>query len=147
LSFVIEDNVDRPQWKQLAEERTLDAQVLLGLQRWSAAYHLGGYAIECGLKACILARVETDSGVIYRAKDFLNNCWTHDLERLVENAGLKAEREGLNQSDHIFRKHWAAVKDWSEKSRYKSKDQQQASDLLTAITDPNGVMAWIRKHW
>ena len=49
--------MDRLQWQQLAERWLVDAKALLDAHRWSAAYYLAGYAVECGLKACVLARV------------------------------------------------------------------------------------------
>jgi len=49
--------LNRPQLHQLAEDRVLDAKALLDAGRWSGAYYLAGYAIECGLKACVLAYV------------------------------------------------------------------------------------------
>jgi hypothetical protein len=44
----------RPEWQQLAEDRILDAQTHLdpAVGRWSGAYYLVGYAIECGLNSC-----------------------------------------------------------------------------------------------
>ena len=35
--------------QQLAEDRILDAASLLAVGRWSGAYYLAGYAVECGL--------------------------------------------------------------------------------------------------
>jgi hypothetical protein len=142
------DEVNRAHWQRLAEDRVVDAQILLGSQRWNAAYHLAGYAVECGLKACILARVDKDSGVIYGAKDFLNNCWIHDLEKLIENAGLKVDRDALCRTNIAFQGYWAVTKDWTEKSRYDVRTESQAKELFEAIShEPDGVLSWIRKHW
>jgi len=49
--------VNRPQLRQLAEDRILDAACLLACGRPAGAYYLAGYAVECGLKACILAYI------------------------------------------------------------------------------------------
>ena len=43
---------------RLAEDRILDVHALLAAQRWTGAHHLAGYAVECGLKSCVLALVE-----------------------------------------------------------------------------------------
>lgn len=43
----------RSDLQKLAAERIADAKALLAMKRWSAAYYLAGYAVECGLKACI----------------------------------------------------------------------------------------------
>ncbi len=44
--------------RQLAEDRLRDAAALLAAGQFSGAYYLAGYAVECGLKACILAHIE-----------------------------------------------------------------------------------------
>ena len=44
----------RAEWQQLAEDRILDAQAHLAVARWSAAYYLIGYAVECGLNSKLL---------------------------------------------------------------------------------------------
>jgi hypothetical protein len=135
-------------WQTLAEERVVDAQMLFSAARWNAAYHLAGYSVECGLKACILARVDKDSGVIFAGRNFLENCWIHDLERLVENAGLKDVRDALSRTNSAFSGFWLVAKDWNEKSRYEVKTEVQAQELLEAIThEPDGVLPWIRRHW
>ena len=48
----------RPEWQRMAGERVRDASALLKVRRWSAAYYLAGYAVECGLKACIVVLCE-----------------------------------------------------------------------------------------
>jgi hypothetical protein len=85
--------VNRAELQQLAEARILDAEALLDASRWSAAYYLTGYAVECGLKACVLAHIEK-TGIIFKDRKYLRNlanCWTHDLSVLVDLAGLKQE--------------------------------------------------------
>src|SRR5439155_20354295 len=79
----------RAEWQQLAGDRILDARAHLdpAVARWSAAYYLVGYAIECGLKSCVLVRVAAHPEVIYEDKRFSLNAWTHDLESLVVLAG------------------------------------------------------------
>jgi len=47
------DAVNKVEWRALAEARVLDAEALLAASRWPAAYYLIGYAVECGLKACV----------------------------------------------------------------------------------------------
>jgi hypothetical protein len=140
--------VNRAHWRVLAEERVVDAQHLMAAQRWAAAYHLGGYAVECGLKACILARVDKDSGVIFGGRGFIDNCWIHDLEKLVDTAGLKDIRDSLSKTNAAFQGFWLVAKDWTEKSRYDLKTEVQARDLIEAISlEPDGVLPWIREHW
>ena len=139
--------MNRAQLQQLAEDRILDAQVLLAASRWSAAYYLAGYAVECGLKACVLARVEK-TGVIFEDRKFGERCWTHRPEELVKLADLETVRGVDASTDPAFAANWLTVEGWSEISRYESKTQPECQQLLDAIIDPiHGVLPWIRKHW
>ena len=140
----------RAEWQALAEDRILDAQAHLaaGVDRWSAAYYLIGYAVECGLKSCVLARVAAHPEVIYEEKKFSSDAWTHDIELLLALAGIKSERDTDARANPLLRDNWQLAKDWDESSRYLQKTQAQAQELFDAVTDPNtGVMQWIRVRW
>lgn len=140
----------RAEWQQLAEDRILDAQAHLtpGVERWSAAFYLIGYAVECGLKSCILTRVAASPEVIYQNKKFSNDAWTHDFERLLELANIKSDRDRDAAADQALYLNWQNVKGWNEECRYLRMTQNQAEAIFNAVTDPNhGVMQWIRAHW
>jgi HEPN domain-containing protein len=138
----------RIQWQELAERWLLDAKALLDEHRWSAAYYVAGYAVECGLKACVLVRLAAEPEVIFASKKFSENCWTHSLLELVKLAGLEARRATDIAANPVLAKNWLIAKDWTEKTRYQSASHQKAKKLYAAITDhPNGVMSWIRIHW
>jgi HEPN domain-containing protein len=140
--------MDRVQWQQLAERWLTDAETLLDNHRWSAAYYVAGYAVECGLKACVLVRVVTEPKVIFDIKKFSESCWTHNLLELVKLAGLEATRAADIAANLVLRNHWQITKDWNEKVRYQTVSHQKAKKLYRAITDTtNGVMQWIRAHW
>ena len=138
--------------QQLAENRIQDAKVLLDNQRWSAAYYLAGYAVECGLKACIAKLTKPHD---FPDKDLANKCWTHDIEKLVVVANLKenrdadvADADADAKTNTNLTGNWGLVKDWKESSRYESKTQSTAEALFEAITDPtDGVLPWIKLHW
>lgn len=139
--------MNRGELQQLAEDRILDAAALLSAGRWSEAYYPAGYAVECGLKACIMAYVES-TGIIFEDKKFGEKCWTHDLDVLATLAGLgdalKTDREGNVALDD----HWTLAKRWRGTSRYEQKTQVEAQRLHDAITnDPNGILTWIRRRW
>lgn len=140
-------HVNRTELLQLAEDRLLDAQALLAAQRWSAAYYLAGYAVECGLKACILAYVEA-TGVIFQVKRYSEECWTHDFEKLVRLAGIDGARNAVLATDPAFALNWQTTKDWDEASRYQVKTHAEAQELYNAVTDAtHGVLPWIKRHW
>jgi HEPN domain-containing protein len=138
----------RAEWRQLAEDKILDAQALLAAGRWSGAFYLIGYAVECGLKACVLARVGAYPEVVYEDRKFSSDAWTHDIERLVVLADIKAVRDADAVVNVALYQNWQWVKDWSEEARYKQNGPFEAQRLLNAVTDPNnGVMQWIRVRW
>src|SRR5271170_3004338 len=85
----------RAEWQQLAEDRILDARAHLdpAVGRWSAAYYLIGYAVECGLKSCVVALIGAHPEIIYEERRFSQVAWTHDIEALVVLARLKADRD------------------------------------------------------
>ena len=106
-----------------------------------------GYAVECGLKACVLAYIE-NTGAIFQDRKFSDKCWTHDVEELVKLAGLERDR-GLDISQNsALGINWMVVKDWNEGARYLSWTEPQARKLFEAVTHAtDGVLPWIRVRW
>ena len=140
--------MNRTQWQQFAERWLVDAQALLDQHRWSAAYYVAGYAVECGLKACVLARVAAVPEVIFESRKFSENCWTHNILELVKLADLETTRVADIAVNLVLAKNWLVVNNWNEKSRYQTTSHQKAKKLYAAITDkPDGVMQWIRVRW
>jgi hypothetical protein len=140
--------VNRLQWQQLAERWLVDAKALLDSRRWSAAYYLAGYAVECGLKACVLARVAASPEVLFEDRKFSEKCWTHGVLELVKLAGLEAARVADARANPAFSRNWLFVKDWNERARYSPTSHHKARKLYSAFTDTaNGVMPWIRNRW
>jgi hypothetical protein len=142
--------LNRAQWQYLAEERLLDTALLLNAQRWATAYYLAGYAVECGLKSCVLHHLER-TGVIFQDRDYLKQlggCWTHELDKLVYLAGLTVELGRASGAKPALAGYWGIAKDWKETSRYEQKTEIEARELHEAITnEPDGVLRWIRTHW
>jgi hypothetical protein len=138
----------RADWQRLAEERARDAQALLAVSQWSGAYYLGGYAVECGLKSCVLVRVLRAPESIFLDKRFSEKCWTHDLEELVKLADLVAVRDADVAANLMLDASWKHVSDWSEQDRYRIKTEVEARELVAAVTDHvNGVLPWIKARW
>jgi HEPN domain-containing protein len=84
--------VTRTEWQQLAERWLPAAKAPLDARQWSAAYYLAGYAVECGLKACVLARITATPEVVLDDKKFSEKCFTHNVAELVKLADLEAAR-------------------------------------------------------
>jgi len=140
--------VTKAEWQWIAEKRVRESAALLSARRWSAANYLAGYAVECGLKACVVVYVKRNADVVFRQKKYSEKCWTHDLEELVKLAGLDAQRDDDASSNSALLLNWQIVKDWSEIVRYQRKTRLEAANLHRAVTDTaNGVLPWTRKHW
>jgi hypothetical protein len=138
--------VNRFELRQLAEDRISDAAALLGAGRWSGAYYLAGYALECGLKACIAMLTNQDD--FPRDRRFVEECYTHNLEKLLKAAGLKPSLDADTLANPAFMGNWGVAKDWQETSRYDQKTQPEAQTLYDAIANvPDGVLPWIRIRW
>jgi HEPN domain-containing protein len=134
--------------QKLAAERVADAKALLKAGRWAGVYYLAGYAVECALKACILARLAAQAEILFEDRKFSEKCWTHDLNQLVDLAGLKAALAVDCVADPELADNWVTVKEWSETSRYERKAKGDAQALYDAITNnKHGVFKWIKARW
>ena len=140
----------RADWQQIAEERLFAAQALLAAKLWASAYYIGGYAVESGLKSCILVRIAASPEVLFQkgGDKFSAHCWTHSIENLVNLAGIKADLDRDMKTNGVLGKNWLIVTKWNASSRYQPKTQAEATELYDAIADNwHGVMQWIRVRW
>jgi hypothetical protein len=115
--------------RQLAEDRIADAAILLAAGRWSGAYYLAGYALECGLKACIARLTNQDD--FPRDRKFVEECYTHNLEKLLKAAGLKPALDADTSANPAFAGHWGVARDWQETSRYEQKRSSRPKSSTT----------------
>ena len=142
--------MDRKHLQALAKERAKDARALLGRKRWSGAYYLSGYVIECALKSCLLKHLG-ESGAVFGEPAYLRkltDCWTHDLVKLVNLAGLDPHFGPARAANAALETFWAVTKDWKETSRYDLKTEAEAKAIYEAVNnDPDGVYLWIRSRW
>lgn len=136
--------MNRTDFQQLAEIRLRESQALLDASCFDGAYYLAGYAVECALKACFARQTQQYD---YPDRDLVNKMWQHNLERLLEVAVQKGDRDALTA--HPQRQlNWAIVKDWSEHSRYTRTAEGAARELIEAISHPeSGILTWLRSIW
>ncbi|MEG4985581.1 MULTISPECIES: HEPN domain-containing protein [unclassified Microcoleus] len=136
--------MNRQDLQNLALTRLEEVEVLLNNHKYSGAYYLSGYVIECALKACIAKQTQEFD---FPDKKNVMDSYTHDLEKLVKVAKLDKELKSL-LDDPNFSLRWSMIKDWSEESRYQTHSQQKALDIYLAITDPtHGVLQWLQQHY
>lgn len=124
-----------------------DAQVLIAGRRWSFAYYVSGYVLECALKSCMLARM-IHTGWVFQEKAKIDECLTHDFNRLIQLSGLKEELKVRLDSSPDFARNWGLALDWRVTHRYEEKAEAEARALFDAINDPSeGVLPWIKIYW
>ena len=135
--------MNRADFQALALMRLADAHNLFAAGRHAAAYYLGGYAVECALKACISKQTQQHDFPA-RGSD---KHYVHDLNALINRAVLSTAFDAeLRNRD--FSANWNAVKEWSEESRYDSTiPAWKARALLDAIDGANGILPWVQRHW
>jgi hypothetical protein len=137
--------MNRNDLRKFAMKRVRESFILLRNKQYSGAYYLAGYAIECSLKACIARQTKRND---FPDKRLANECYSHNLEKLLKIAGLEHDLQNTIQNNPPFEISWAVTKDWSEESRYQIKSRQEAFDIYQAITnEEHGVLEWIKQHW
>ncbi|MBI1900866.1 MAG: hypothetical protein HYS13_07115 [Planctomycetia bacterium] len=139
--------MNQAELRQMAVERILDAAALLAGDRWSFAYYVAGYAVECALNSCVLARM-IHTGGVFKDKRFAEQCFTHDFVQLVRLAGLQQELNARLAAGGAFPAFWGTALQWRETSRYETKTEAETKSLYEAIiNDPDGVLRWTRSYW
>ena len=137
--------------RQESAERIVDAKVLLDGSRWSYAYYVAGYAVECALKSCLLARM-VHTGWVFQDKVRIDECLIHDFGKLIQLAGLTDELNTNLASSAaaggVFVANWTVAAQWKVTSRYESRTEAEARQLFDAIVQvPDGVLPWVQKYW
>ena len=137
--------MNRTDLQRLAEERADDSSALLAAGRWSAAYYLAGYAVECALKACIARGVKAED---FPDKQLTKDSYTHDIQGLARAAKLDVAAKARESIDPMFSENWVTVRDWDEGARYVIWPEPEAREMYRAVNDPQtGVLPWLRKYW
>jgi len=115
---------------QISNDRLKDATVLLKNIRYNGAVYLGGYVIECLLKAAICARLRRDT--------LPSEYRTHDLDSLMRSSGLFPSM-AANASLYP---QYIRIKVWSVALRYRGTryDADAAKKFLSAVKK---VKQWI----
>ena len=136
--------ISRDDLREIGDARMAEAKALLRAGHYTGAVYLGGYAVECYLKAAICATLRWDS--------LLGMFKTHDLDGLVRYSGLEkdlSEDEKVLENFRFVVGMWKVVDDDSVRYRAPSKsqiDESTARDFLESIVNPiTGVVPWLRR--
>lgn len=127
--------------KRLAAEKLEDATILMDLGRWGNAYYLSGYSVELGLKVCIASQFRADE---IPHPSLVKNIYIHKFGKLAEYAGLDHDLRQSFDTDSHLKSAWATVCEWSEDTRYETKD---GADCLAMIPAAREMLKWISRYW
>jgi hypothetical protein len=121
--------VNRADLQSLAQQRILDAQALLDGGRWSFAYYVAGYAVECALKSCFLSRM-IYTGWVFQDRVKIDECLTHDFVKLISLSGLTTELNANLAANPAFVGNWGVTTQWRVTDRYGHKTEAEARGAL-----------------
>ena len=129
-------NVNR--FLRAAEERLEDAHALTAAGRHAGAIYLGGYAVECGLKALLLANVP--SRFEMETQDSFRGAAAHDFLGLRH----RCEGVGVNFPPHLAR-NLRSVREWDVADRYNpaGATAARAAEFLAAAA---AILNWVRSN-
>lgn len=138
--------MNREDFQRISRQRKREAAALLDAGFYPGAYYLAGYSVECALKACIAKQTQRHD---FPDKKLAAEAWTHNLEKLVQLAGVATDLDSAMNASPALKLNWTIVKDWSEADRYDlSITRAEARDLYAACTRRGtGVLSWIRARW
>ena len=150
--------MNRKMLQDLSTVRLAEARALLKAKFPDGAYYLGGYAVECALKARIAKRTQQHD---FPDKKLVEKSYQHDLVTLLAAAGLDKDFKEATDLDLDLKEDWNEVKDWTEQRRYdlfylpneqdsvrRRACQSLARLFLDSVENSSGgVLPWIRRRW
>ncbi|HYM12551.1 MAG TPA: HEPN domain-containing protein [Bryobacterales bacterium] len=134
--------MDRDIFRRLALVRLREAKALLEGGYYQGAYYLCGYAVECGIKAC-LAKKTKRYAFPPEPKAVSQRYYTHSLSALLDEVGGPLAAEMKNHPK------WGLTTEWSEGYRYSIDTAPSlAQEFYAAVADKkSGVLTCIKKYW
>ena len=142
--------LDAIELRKIADNHLKAAELSFAAGLYENAIYVGGYCIECLLKAKICDHLELDHlfDPIFEKKEMAKQFKTHDLVTLLYLAGFKKKLLTEQASNLDLSSYWDYLcKNWSEQVRYDiigCKTRDEAEFFLEAINHPlNGVKQWI----
>lgn len=133
--------------QQLAKLRLEEAKLLANQKQFSGAYYIGGYAIECALKALIAAQFREHE---IPDKALVDKIYTHNLAALLSLSGLGEPFDLARQNDPELDRRWSIIKNWSEQARYSIWTEAQGLAMIDAIDGDGkvgGLFQWLSARW
>ena len=132
-------------WEKLALRKIAEAENVNSLGHRSLAYDQYGYAVECMIKSVIMSREGLNRWPDYDDKP---EYYTHGLLALIKSAGLFDILRQERMTNLRLRRSWLIVKDWKP-TRYDTVEPSEVvvRDFgLAIMSEPDGIVAWLRRH-
>jgi len=117
------------------KQRWEDAEILLAAGRRTGAVYLGGYAVECALKALILETMPP--GLRRTTLDRFRGAWGHNLQALRDLYG----NQSGGQVPHLLAEHFSSLDWWTTDLRYAS-GIMKAAETNRFMRSAQVVLAW-----
>jgi hypothetical protein len=137
-------NLNRLDLQNLARMRAREARALFRLKHYSGSFYLAGYGVECVLKACIAKQTQRHD---FPDKNRVNDSYTHNLLELLRLANLQSAMTQDSTIRPALGENWTTVRRWTESSRYSTKTQADAQDMIRSAMGKGGILPWIAQHW
>jgi hypothetical protein len=135
----------RKDLQRLAQLRASEAALLAKGGKEHGAYYLGGFAIECALKACIAKRTRRHD--FPHDSKYAGRVYSHDLSELLKLAGLDADLDKEMKTNARLAANWGVVKVWSVESRYETSGLNGKGMVTAVISPSDGILPWIKLCW
>jgi hypothetical protein len=121
-----------------AGQRFEDAQVLFAHGRSTGAVYLAGYAVECLLKAVLIARTPVSRR--RRVWDSFRGKAGHNLDSLR----YAVSRVGVSIPEHCLR-HFVQVSSWTTDLRYYAGSKKKA-DAQAFLRSAGVMIEWLQRQ-
>jgi hypothetical protein len=129
---------DVTNYLRAAEQRLTSAEVLYKNDLYLDCIYIGGYVVECALKALILARIPKNNRLSYEL-DYFRGSVAHDYEYLK---GL-LNKQGIVKPREVI-KPFQKIATWSTDLRYEvgRGNPKEADAFLISV---KVILDWVKR--
>ena len=129
-------------WCTLATRGCATARTLIGAKHSTDAWAQAGFAVECALKASIMAHQRFNR---WPSKDLRPDLYTHDLRHLAREAGL--DFRSLIRDP--IAPHFQTALLWRRTEGYNpnAMPMRVAEDMVKSACGPSGVVQWLATRY
>ena len=129
-------------WCLLAKRNRAGARTLLQAKHTSEAWTASGFAVECALKASIMAHQRFNR---FPTRDLRPDLYTHDLRHLAREAGINFRELVRDPVAAQFQ----TVLLWKRSEAYNptTMPMRVAEDMVASACGSSGVIEWLSTRY